>query len=154
MHAPPKPDVPIATLDDLVEADGVLFGFGTRFGQMPAQFKAFLDSTGGLWAKGALAQKFGGVFFSTASNHGGQETTAMTTVTYFAHHGITYVPLGFANPHLFNVEEVIGGSAWGSGTIANGDGSRQVSAKEKEIGVTQGKNFGTIVKTFVAGKAE
>ncbi|KAI8060790.1 NAD(P)H:quinone oxidoreductase, type IV [Gongronella butleri] len=153
MHAPAKPDVPIATIEDLEEADGVIFGFGTRFGQLPAQFKAFLDSTGGLWAKGALAGKFAGVFFSTASQHGGQETTALTTVTYFAHHGMIFVPLGFANPNLFDNSEVVGGSAWGAGTVANGDGSRQVSDKEKAIAKTQGTNFGNVVKTYVAGKA-
>ncbi|ORX63118.1 flavo protein WrbA [Hesseltinella vesiculosa] len=153
LHAPERPDVPIATIADLEEADGVIFGLPTRFGQLPSQFKAFLDSTGGLWAKGALAGKFAGVFFSTASQHGGQETTAMTTVTYFAHHGMIYVPLGFANPHLFDNSEVIGGSAWGAGTVANGDGSRQVSDKEKEIGKTQGTNFGNVVKTYVAGKS-
>ncbi|KAI8093588.1 NAD(P)H:quinone oxidoreductase, type IV [Halteromyces radiatus] len=154
MHAPPKPDVPIATLEDLTEADGLIFGFGTRFGTMPAQFKAFLDSTGQLWAGGKLAGKFGGLFFSTAGQHGGQETTAFTTITFLAHHGMIYVPLGFANPHLFDNSEVVGGSAWGAGTVANGDGSRKVSDKEKEIAVTQGKNFGGVVKTFVAGKSE
>ncbi|CAO3638282.1 unnamed protein product [Cunninghamella echinulata] len=153
MHAPPKPEVPIVTLADLEAADGLLFGIPTRFGIMPAQFKAFLDSTGGLWAQGKLAGKFGGIFFSTGSQHGGQETTAMTTVTYFAHHGIVYVPTGFANAHLFDNSEVIGGSAWGSGTVAGGDGSRQVSQKEKEIAITQGKNFGNIVKAYVAGKS-
>ncbi|CAO3642791.1 unnamed protein product [Cunninghamella blakesleeana] len=153
MHAPAKPDVPIVTHDDLIEADGFLFGIPTRFGTMPAQFKAFLDSTGGLWASGKLAGKFGGIFFSTGSQHGGQETTAATTVTYFAHHGIIYVPTGFANAHLFDTSEVIGGSAWGAGTVANGDGSRQVSQKEKEIAITQGKNFGSVVKAYVAGKS-
>lgn len=101
MHAPPKPDVPVITVDDLKEADGFLFGIPTRFGIMPAQMKAFLDATGGLWASGGLAGKFAGTFFSTASQHGGQETTAFTAVTYFAHHGMIYVPLGFANPVSF-----------------------------------------------------
>ncbi|KAG2193863.1 hypothetical protein INT47_010008 [Mucor saturninus] len=152
MHAPPKPDVPVITVADLNEADGFLFGIPTRFGTMPAQIKSFLDSTGGLWASGALAGKFAGTFFSTASQHGGQETTAFTTITYFAHHGMVYVPLGFANPHLFDNSEVIGGSPYGAGTVANGDGSRQVSQKEKEIAATQGENFGKIVSTFVKGK--
>ncbi|KAI8384567.1 NAD(P)H:quinone oxidoreductase, type IV [Radiomyces spectabilis] len=152
MHAPPKPEIPVITTAQLTEADGYLFGFGTRFGTMPAQMKAFLDATGSLWASGALAGKFAGTFFSTASQHGGQETTALTTVTYFAHHGMIYVPLGFANPHLFDNSEVIGGSAYGAGTVANGDGSRQVSDKEKEIAHTQGENFGKIVSTYVAGK--
>ncbi|KAI9020691.1 NAD(P)H:quinone oxidoreductase, type IV [Phycomyces nitens] len=153
MHAPPKPNLPIITADKLTEADGIIFGFGTRFGTMPAQVKTFLDSTGKLWSTGALAGKFAGTFFSTAAQSGGQETTALTTVTYFAHHGMIYVPLGFANPHLFDTSEVVGGSPYGAGTVANGDGSRQVSQKEKEIAQTQGENFGKIVKTFVAGKS-
>ncbi|KAI8976921.1 NAD(P)H:quinone oxidoreductase, type IV [Pilobolus umbonatus] len=153
MHAPPKPDVPIITVNDLTEADGVIFGIPTRFGTMPAQIKSFLDATGGLWASGALAGKFAGTFFSTASQHGGQETTAFTTITYFAHHGMIYVPLGFANPHLFDNSEVVGGSPYGAGTVANGDGSRKVSQKEKEIAVTQGENFGKIVQTYVKGKS-
>ncbi|ORY94823.1 NAD(P)H:quinone oxidoreductase, type IV [Syncephalastrum racemosum] len=152
MHAPPKPDVPIITVDDLKEADGFLFGIPTRFGIMPAQMKAFLDATGGLWASGGLAGKFAGTFFSTASQHGGQETTAFTAVTYFAHHGMIYVPLGFANPHLFDNSEVVGGSAYGAGTVANGDGSRQPTEKELAIAVTQGENFGKVVSTYVKGK--
>ena len=119
---------------------------------MPAQLKSFLDATGGLWASGALAGKFAGTFFSTASQHGGQESTAFTTVTYFAHHGIIYVPFGFANAHLFDNSEVIGGSAYGAGTVTNGDGSRQPSEKELEIAKNQGQNFGKVVSTYVAGK--
>ncbi|KAI7903999.1 NAD(P)H:quinone oxidoreductase, type IV [Cokeromyces recurvatus] len=152
MHAPAKPDVPVITVKDLNDADGFLFGIPTRFGTMPAQIKAFLDATGGLWASGALAGKFAGTFFSTASQHGGQETTAFTTITYFAHHGMIYVPLGFSSPHLFDNSEVVGGSAWGAGTVANGDGSRQVTQKELEIAHTQGENFGKIVSTYVNGK--
>ncbi|KAI8373149.1 NAD(P)H:quinone oxidoreductase, type IV [Radiomyces spectabilis] len=152
MHAPAKPDIPVITTEELKEADGFLFGFGTRFGTMPAQMKSFFDATGALWASGALAGKFAGLFFSTASQHGGQETTAFTTIPYLAHHGIIYVPLGFANTHLFDNSEVVGGSAWGAGTVANGDGSRQVSDKEKSVAFTQGENFGKTVATFVAGK--
>ena len=92
-------------------------GVPTRFGTFPAQMKSFLDATGALWATGALAGKFAGTFFSTASQHGGQESTAYTMLTYFAHHGINYVPLGFANSHLFDNSEVVGGSAYGAGTV-------------------------------------
>ncbi|RUP43298.1 NAD(P)H:quinone oxidoreductase, type IV [Jimgerdemannia flammicorona] len=152
MHAPPKPNVPIITAAELEEADGFIFGFGTRFGQMPAQFKAFLDSTGGLWAKGALAGKFAGIFTSTASQHGGQETTIFTTIPYLAHHGIIYVPLGYANPNLFDISAVNGGSPYGAGCIAGGDGSRQPSESELAVAKTQGENFGKLVKTYVAGK--
>ncbi|KAF7727741.1 hypothetical protein EC973_007200 [Apophysomyces ossiformis] len=152
MHAPVKPDLPIITVDKLTEPDGIIFGIPTRFGTMPAQMKALLDATGKLWATGALSGKFAGTFFCTASQHGGQETTALTTVTYFAHHGMIYVPFGFANAHLFDVNEVVGGSAYGAGTIANGDGSRQPTEKELEIAMNQGENFGAIVNTYVQGK--
>ncbi|KAG2209097.1 hypothetical protein INT46_006261 [Mucor plumbeus] len=152
MHAPAKPDLPIITVDQLTEADGIIFGIPTRFGTMPAQLKALLDATGKLWATGALAGKFAGTFFCTASQHGGQETTALTTVTYFAHHGMIYVPFGFASAHLFDNSEVVGGSAYGAGTVANGDGSRQPTEKELEIARTQGENFGKIITTYVRGK--
>ncbi|EPB88636.1 hypothetical protein PS15m_003230 [Mucor circinelloides] len=152
MHAPAKPDLPIITVDQLTEADGIIFGIPTRFGTMPAQLKALLDATGKLWATGALAGKFAGTFFCTASQHGGQETTALTTVTYFAHHGMVYVPFGFASAHLFDNSEVVGGSAYGAGTVANGDGSRQPTEKELEIARTQGENFGKVVATYVRGK--
>lgn len=79
--------------------------------------KSFLDATGALWATGGLSGKFAGTFFSTASQHGGQETTAYTLLTYFAHHGLNYVPLGFANSHLFDNSEVVGGSPYGAGTV-------------------------------------
>ncbi|KAI8147425.1 NAD(P)H:quinone oxidoreductase, type IV [Fennellomyces sp. T-0311] len=153
MHAPAKPDLPTITVEELTEPDGVIFGIPTRFGTMPAQLKAFLDATGKLWATGALSGKFAGTFFSTASQHGGQETTALTTVTYFAHHGMIYVPFGFAHTALFDNSEVVGGSAYGAGTVANGDGSRQPTEKELAIAKTQGENFGKVVSTFVAGKS-
>ncbi|KAJ2456995.1 hypothetical protein GGF42_002939 [Coemansia sp. RSA 2424] len=150
MHAPPKPDLPVIKAQDLVEADGYLFGFPTRYGTQPAQVKAFFDSTGQLWQKQALAGKPAGFFFSTASQHGGQEVTVFTTLPILAHHGMIYVPFGYANPHLFDNSEVIGGSAWGAGTIANGDGSRQPSEKELEIARDQGENFAKVVAKLAA----
>ncbi|KAL9549205.1 hypothetical protein MBANPS3_005326 [Mucor bainieri] len=142
MQAPTKPDLPIMTVDKLAEPDGIIFGLPTRFGLFPAQIKTLLDASGALWAKGALAGKFAGTFFSTASQHGGQETTALTAVTYFAHHGMMYVPFGYANVALQNNDEVIGGSAYGSGTISDGDGSRQPTQTELDIAKNQGQNFG------------
>ncbi|RKP11736.1 NAD(P)H:quinone oxidoreductase, type IV, partial [Piptocephalis cylindrospora] len=141
MHAPPKPDVPIFNPADLPSYDGFLFGIPTRYGNSPAQWRAFWDHTGGLWAKGALVGKVAGTFFSTASQHGGQETTALTFLTTLAHHGITYVPLGYTHPALTDNTEVVGGSAYGAGTIAGGDGSRQPSEKELAIAVAQGESF-------------
>ncbi|CAG8533774.1 4913_t:CDS:2 [Diversispora eburnea] len=151
MHAPPKPDIPIITATKLAEADGFLFGFPTRFGTLPAQFKSFLDSTGQLWYTNALKRKFGGIFFSTATQHGGQETTAFTTVTYFAHHGVNFVPLSSGVPYQGETNEVIGGSFWGSGTITGSDASRPISEKEKEVARIQGKEFVEIVGTYVKG---
>ncbi|KAJ2351901.1 hypothetical protein IWW50_001034 [Coemansia erecta] len=150
MHAPAKADIPIITADKLPEADGYLFGFPTRYGTTPAQVKAFFDSTGGLWAKQALTGKPAGFFFSTASQHGGQEVTVYSSLPFVAHHGLIYVPLGYTNAHLFDNSEVIGGSAWGAGTIANGDGSRQPSQKELEIAETQGERFAEVAKKLSA----
>ncbi|KAI7903998.1 flavoprotein-like protein [Cokeromyces recurvatus] len=151
LHAPPKPDIPIITVDALIKADAFLFGVPTRFGTFPAQMKSFLDATGALWATGALAGKFAGTFFSTASQHGGQETTAYTLMTYFAHYGLNYVPLGFTNSNLFDNTEVVGGSAWGAGTVANGDGSREPTEKELEIARTQGENFAKLLNIYHRG---
>ncbi|CAO3607546.1 unnamed protein product [Mucor hiemalis] len=152
MQAPPKLDLPYITIDKLAEPDGIIFGFPTRFGTLPAQMKTFLDASGALWAKGALAGKFAATFFSTASQHGGQETTALTTLTYFAHHGMLYVPFGYANAALENNDEVTGGSAYGAGTISDGDGSRQPTENELGIAVNQGANFGDVITTFVKGR--
>ncbi|KAG6602812.1 NAD(P)H:quinone oxidoreductase, type IV [Phytophthora cinnamomi] len=150
MHAPPKKDYPVASAETLKEADAILFGFPTRFGAFPAQVKALFDSCGGLWAKGALVGKPAGIFFSTGTLGGGQETTSFTAVTFLAHQGMTFVPLGFRAPEMFNVEEVHGGSPWGAGAIAGGDGSRQVSKLEKAIATTQGKSFAEIAKKLSA----
>ncbi|KAI8341366.1 flavoprotein-like protein [Chlamydoabsidia padenii] len=152
MHAPPKLDLPVITAAELTEADGIVWGIPTRFGIMPAQIKAFLDSTGSLWSSGALSGKPTATFFSTGSQHGGQETTATNLVPYFAHHGMLYVPLGFANANMFDNSEVVGSSPWGSGTVSGSDGSRQVSDKEKEIALTQAKNFGNVVIAMQKGK--
>lgn len=122
MHAPPKKDYPIATPDTLVEHDAYLFGIPTRYGNMPAQFKAFWDSTGKLWGEGVLHGKVAGIFQSTASMGGGQETTALNTMSTLAHHGIIFIPLGYKHVfgQLTNLTEVHGGSAWGAGTFAGG----------------------------------
>ncbi|KAJ1550649.1 hypothetical protein HK096_005756 [Nowakowskiella sp. JEL0078] len=138
-------DLPEITPEILAEYDGFLFGLPTRYGAAPAQVKAFWDSTGGLWSKGALVGKYGGIFTSTATQHGGQETTPFTFITHYAHHGINFVPIGFSTPLLFDNSEVLGGSPWGAGTIANGDGSRQPHEKELAIAEHQGKHFTNIV---------
>ncbi|KAJ3515715.1 hypothetical protein NLJ89_g1587 [Agrocybe chaxingu] len=143
LHAPPKPDYPIATLETLSEYDGFLFGIPTRFGNMPVQWKAFWDATGPLWAKGTLAGKYAGVFVSTAGQGGGQETTIINTLSTLSHHGVIYVPLGYSRTfaQFTNLEEIRGGSPWGAGTFASSDGSRQPSKLELEVAEIQGQLF-------------
>ncbi|GAB2230676.1 hypothetical protein Droror1_Dr00014957 [Drosera rotundifolia] len=146
MGAPPKSDVPFITPDELGEADGFLFGFPTRFGMMAAQFKAFLDSTGGLWRTQKLAGKPAGIFISTSSQGGGQETTALTAITQLAHHGMIFVPIGYTfGAGMFEMEKIKGGSAYGAGTYA-GDGTRQPSELELAIAFHQGKYIAGIAK--------
>lgn len=151
IHAPAKPvDIPIATLETLQEYDAFLFGIPTRFGNFPGQWKAFWDSTGGLWANGALYGKPAGIFVSTGTPGGGQETTVRNVLSTLVHHGIIYVPLGYKNSfgQITNLEEVHGGSAWGAGTFAGGDGSRSPSELELEIASIQGQTFFETVKKF------
>ncbi|KAG6491440.1 NAD(P)H dehydrogenase (quinone) FQR1-like [Zingiber officinale] len=150
MGAPPKSDVPIIEPNALQEADGILFGFPTRFGMMAAQFKAFIDATGGLWRSQALAGKPAGIFYSTGSQGGGQETTPLTAITQLAHHGMIYVPIGYTfGGGMFEMENIKGGSPYGAGTYA-GDGSRNPSQLELEQAFHQGKYFATITNRFKA----
>ncbi|KAL9933369.1 hypothetical protein V8E36_007545 [Tilletia maclaganii] len=144
--------LPAITPDELAKYDGFLFGFGTRYGRTPAQVSTFFDATGGLWAKGALVGKFGGIFTSTASQHGGQETTALTTIPFFAHHGVNFVPIGFQFPELSELDKVVGGSPYGAATLSGSDGSRQPIEQELSVAYGQGKHFAQIVGTFVRGK--
>ena len=148
MGAPEKPNIPVITVDKLKEADAFLFGIPTRYGNMPAQMKAFCDATGKLWLSGALVGKLAGTFFSTGSQHGGQETTAFTFLTFLSHLGIIYVPLGYTHPLLLDNKQVRGGSPYGAGTITGLDGSRQPSNEELEICKHQGRSFGKIVEKF------
>ena len=131
MHAPPKPNVPVVDVNDLPAYDGFLFGLPTRFGMMAAQMKALFDATGQHWQKGALVGKPAGLFVSVATQGGGMETTALTAVTQLTHHGMIFVPVGYtAGPTMFQLDEVMGGSPWGAGTFAGGDGSRHPSKLE------------------------
>ncbi|CAG8974580.1 hypothetical protein HYALB_00004376 [Hymenoscyphus albidus] len=147
MHAPPKKDYPIATNKTLEQYDAFLFGIPTRYGNFPAQWKAFWDTTGGQWASGAYWGKYAGVFVSTGTPGGGQESTVISAMSTLAHHGFIYVPLGYKTsfPILSNMSEVRGGSPWGAGTFAGGDGSRQPSALEIELATVQGESFGNAV---------
>ncbi|KAG5653304.1 Minor allergen Alt a 7 [Sphagnurus paluster] len=148
MHAPAKPEYPVIDLEEFVKYDAYLFGIPTRYGTMPAQWKAFWDSTGKLWGSGALYGKYASIFVSTAGPGGGQETTALNSLSVLTHHGIIHVPLGYAQcfSQLSNLTEVHGGSPWGAGTYSNSDGSRQPTPLELEIAQIHGKSFWNIVK--------
>ncbi|KAF8806801.1 NADH-quinone oxidoreductase [Phlegmacium glaucopus] len=143
MHAAAKPNYPIVTPDILLNYDAYLLGIPTRYGNMPAQWKAFWDSTGQLWAAGKLAGKYAAFFLSTGLLGGGQESTALSSLSTLTHHGIIYVPFGYSHafPQLANLDEAHGGSPWGAGTLAGPTGARQPSALELEIAQIQGKSF-------------
>lgn len=136
--------IPVAKPADLIDADGLIFGTGTRFGSATAQLQAFFDSTGGLWSKGALIGKAGGSFVSTASQHGGQESTLLGMQTFLLHHGMVVVGVPYAAPELSHMGELTGGSPYGSGTITGPDGSRQPSANELALARFQGKHTAEI----------
>jgi len=125
-------DAPIATVAEMADYDAIIIGAGTRFGRMPSQMASFLDQAGGLWAKGALNGKVGGAFTSTATQHGGQETTLFSTITNLLHFGMVIVGLDYGYAGQMTLDEVTGGSPYGATTLAGGDGSRQPS--ENELG--------------------
>lgn len=134
---------PIATPGELADYDAIIFGTPTRFGNMAAQMRNFLDQTGGLWMKGALVGKVSSVFTSTGTG-GGNESTIMTFVPTLMHHGMIYVGLPYACPELADISELKGGSPWGAATIAGADGSRQPSVKELSMARFQGSHVAGI----------
>jgi|SRR5947209_4886393 len=136
--------VPIADAKRLPEADVLLFGTGTRYGSATAQMQTFFDSTGQLWMAGALVGKVGGVFTSTASQHGGQETTLISMQTFLFHQGMVVVGVPYAAQELLNMNEITGGSPYGASTITAPNGSRMSSANELAIARFQGKHATTI----------
>ncbi|MDO8909450.1 MAG: NAD(P)H:quinone oxidoreductase [Pseudohongiella sp.] len=133
----------VATPGELGDYDAIIFGVPTRFGNMSGQMRTFLDQTGGLWAKGALAGKVASVFASTGTG-GGQEMTITSTWTTLAHHGMTIVPLGYTTPEMFDVSKVSGGTPYGATTLAGPDGSRQPDDRELAIARHQGKRVAEI----------
>src|SRR6201982_247370 len=135
---------PIATVDELANYDAIVFGTPTRFGNMCAQMRNFLDQTGGLWMKGALVGKVGSVFTSTATQHGGQETTIPSFHRTLLHQGMIIVGLPYAFSGLTNMNEITGGTPYGASTLANADGSRQPSANELDGARYQGKHVAQI----------
>lgn len=121
---------PVATIAELADYDAIIVGVGTRFGRINSQMAAFLDQAGGLWARGALNGKVGGAFTSTATQHGGQETTLFSIITNLLHFGMVIVGLDYGFAGQMKLDEVTGGSPYGATTIAGGDGSRQPSENE------------------------
>ncbi|OGQ56052.1 MAG: NAD(P)H:quinone oxidoreductase, type IV [Deltaproteobacteria bacterium RIFCSPLOWO2_02_FULL_53_8] len=144
--------IPLATTEHLVEADAVIFGTPTRFGNMTAQMRTFLDATGGLWMKGSLIGKVGSVFASTATQHGGQESTILSFHITLLHHGMVIVGMPYSEARQMTMAEISGGSPYGVTTIAGPDGSRQPSQNELGMAAFQGKHVAQITKRLVTGR--
>ena len=141
---------PIATIEELPEYDAIIFGTGTRYGNMTAQMKNFIDQTGPLWARGALVGKVGSVFSSSATQHGGQESTILTFHPVLMHLGMVVVGLPYAFQGQMGVSEVMGNSPYGASTIAGGDGSRQPSPVELDGARFQGRHVAEIATKLAA----
>ena len=141
--------IPTATLENLTEADAIIFGTPTRFGMMSGQMRTFFDTTGGLWANNALVGKVGSVFTSTGTQHGGQESTILSFHTTLLHHGMIIVGVPCSEKRLMTIDEVSGGSPYGSSTIAGPDGSRLPSENELVIARFQGKHVSEITRRLV-----
>lgn len=145
--------IPVAKPDDLVDADGIIFGCPTRFGNMSAQMRNFLDQTGGLWAQDKFVNKVASVFVSTGTQHGGQETTITSFHTTLFHLGMIVVGVPYSEKRLLKMDEVSGGSPYGASTLA-GDGSRRPSENELAIAEFQGKHVAEITKALKLGFAK
>jgi NAD(P)H dehydrogenase (quinone) len=143
-------DAPIATVDELPSYDAIIFGTPTRFGNMCAQMRNFLDQTGGLWLTGKLIGKIGSVFTSTATQHGGQETTITSFHSTLLHQGMIIVGVPYACQELMNMNEITGGSPYGAGTLAGTDGNRQPTANELTIARFQGAHVAKVTKKQAA----
>jgi NAD(P)H dehydrogenase (quinone) len=141
--------VPVAQPQQLAEADAILFGTPTRFGNMCSQMRNFLDQTGGLWVRDALVGKVGSVFASTGTQHGGQETTITSFHTTLLHLGMIIVGVPYSEKRLVNMKEITGGTPYGATTLADGDGSRQPSENELAIARFQGRHVAEITKRLV-----
>ncbi len=137
---------PFATTDELANYDAIIFGTPTRFGNMCAQMRNFLDQTGALWADGKLIGKVGSVFTSTGTQHGGQETTITSFHTTLLHHGMIIVGVPYSCQEITNMSEITGGSPYGASTLADNDGSRQPSENEIEIARFQGAHVAEVAK--------
>jgi NAD(P)H dehydrogenase (quinone) len=144
MHFKLDQAAPVATVDELADYDAIIFGTPTRYGNMAGQMKTFIDQTGGLWMKGALVGKVGSVFASSATQHGGQETTITSFHTVLLHQGMVIVGLPYSCQAQMGVDEIKGGSPYGASTIAGSDGSRQPSEQELGMARFQGEHVAKI----------
>lgn len=142
---------PVATIDELANYDAIIVGAPTRFGRMASQMGAFLDQAGGLWMRGALNGKVGGAFTSTATQHGGQETTLFSVITNLLHFGMTVVGLPYSFQGQTTLDEISGGSPYGATTIAGGQGQRQPSTNELDGARFQGKLIAQTAQKLTAG---
>jgi NAD(P)H dehydrogenase (quinone) len=142
--------VPVCTVEELADADAVIFGTPTRFGNMCGQMRQFLDATGQLWAQGALVGKVGSVFTSSATQHGGQESTILSFHISLLHHGFVIVGLPYAFQGQMRIDEVSGGSPYGASTIAGGSGERMPSENELEAARFQGRHVAEIAAKLKA----
>jgi len=141
--------IPVAKPDDLANADAIIFGIPTRFGNMCAQMRNFLDQTGSLWAQNALVGKVGSVFTSSATQHGGQETTLISSYITLLHHGMVIAGLPYSEARQTTLDEISGGSPYGASTITGGDGSRLPSENELAMARFQGRHVAAIAKKLV-----
>ena len=146
IHAKTGQPAPEAHPDELADYDAIIFGTPTRFGNMTGQMRNFLDRTGNLWQQGKLVGKVGSVFVSTATQHGGQETTITSFHSYLLHQGMIVVGVPYSCQELLNMDEITGGSPYGAGTLAKADGSRQPSANELGIARFQGRHVAEIAR--------
>ncbi|WP_045221373.1 NAD(P)H:quinone oxidoreductase [Desulfonatronum thioautotrophicum] len=136
--------VPVCTVDEMAQADAIIFGTPTRFGNMCGQMRQFLDATGGLWAEGKLIGKVGSVFTSSATQHGGQESTILTFIPFLLHQGMVVVGLPYSFQGQMRMDEITGGSPYGISTIAGGQGERMPSENELEGARFQGRHVAEI----------
>lgn len=153
-HYKTEQHAPLARPEQLADYDAIDFGTPTRFGNMAAQMRNFLDQTGGLWARGQLIGKVGSVFAVTGTQHGGQETTITSFHTTLFHHGMLVVGLPYSFDGLVKMDEITGGTPYGATALAGGDGSRAVSANELAGARFQGRHVATLTRELALGRAQ
>lgn len=142
-------DIPFATMEDLEWADGIAFGTPTRYGNWTSQMKNFIDQTGQLWMEGKLINKVGTIFTSTATQHGGQETTILTSIPPLLHHGMIVIGVPYSEQRLMNIEEVSGGSPYGASSISGPNSDKEPTENEAEIAKTQGRRIAEIAEKVI-----